>query len=67
MGLDRVDVAYVHDPDDHLEQAIEEVKRCSGSQFDPDISPVFVDVIEKLPGGKVTRRADAVRLAESMR
>ncbi|MFI8306255.1 aldo/keto reductase [Streptomyces sp. NPDC085927] len=24
LGLDRIDIAYVHDPDDHIEQALEE-------------------------------------------
>ncbi len=30
-----------------LEEAIEELKRCSGTQFDPELVPVFLEVVEK--------------------
>ena len=31
----------------NIEEAVEELKRCSGTQFDPDVVKVFVELIEK--------------------
>ncbi|HOJ93452.1 MAG TPA: transporter substrate-binding domain-containing protein [Dictyoglomaceae bacterium] len=30
-----------------LEEAIEEIKRCKGTQFDPDLADIFVDILEE--------------------
>ena len=36
----------LHMDDLTVEQAIEEINRCSGTQFDPEIARVFIDMIE---------------------
>lgn len=36
----------LHMDDLTVEEAIEEINRCSGTQFDPEIARVFIDMIK---------------------